>query len=92
MRGIAVQAGDHMHPAGRAQQRQLRQEQHRAHPDRYGHANGLEAFTTRSISCSESDAWGYTAAAAQLDGAAGAYRGDASGTWVYLVFDTPVAA
>lgn len=57
----------------------------------YGHANGLEAFTTRSISCSESDAWGYTAAAAQLDGAAGAYRGDAGGTWVYLVFDTPVA-
>lgn len=52
----------------------------------YGQTHAIDAFTTRSTHCSESDAWAYTAAAAQLDGAAGAYRGDAGGTWVYMVF------
>lgn len=55
----------------------------------YGQTQAIDAFTTRSIHCSESDAWAYTAAAAQLDGADGAYRGDAGGTWVYMVFEKP---
>ncbi|MEJ7137372.1 DUF6882 domain-containing protein [Amphibiibacter pelophylacis] len=57
----------------------------------YGLAHGMEPLTMRSIACSEDEAWAYTAAAAQLDGAAGAYRGDAGGTWVYMVFGVPVA-
>ena len=55
----------------------------------YGKTHSIDAFTTRSTQCSDNDAWAYTAAAAQLDGAAGAYRGDASGTWVYMVFGKP---
>lgn len=68
----------------------LRRSAQRLHD--YGRANGLEAFTTRSITCSEPDAWSYTAAAAQLEQAAGAYRGDAGGTWVYMVFEQPTTA
>ena len=67
----------------------LRRAAQRVHE--YGQAHGIEAFTTRSTICSESDAWGYAAVAAQLDEAAGAYRGDAGGTWVYMVFAPPVA-
>jgi hypothetical protein len=65
----------------------LRRAAQRVHD--YGQAHGIEAFTTRSTTCSESDAWGYAAVAAQLDEAAGAYRGDAGGTWVYMVFAPP---
>nr|WP_315848335.1 DUF6882 domain-containing protein [uncultured Rhodoferax sp.] len=55
----------------------------------YGQTQGIEAFTTRTISCTEAEAWSFTAAVAQLDGAAGAYRGDADGRWVYMVFEEP---
>lgn len=57
----------------------------------YGQTHAIDAFTTRSTHCSESDAWAYTAVAAQFDAAAGAYRGDANGTWVYMVFGMPKA-
>lgn len=55
----------------------------------YGKDRGIERFTTRQIACTEAEAWEFTAAAAQLDEAAGAYRGNANGTWVYMVFDEP---
>lgn len=55
----------------------------------YGKDRGIERFTTRQIACTETEAWEFTAAAAQLDEAAGAYRGNANGTWVYMVFDEP---
>ena len=67
----------------------LRRAAQRVHD--YGEAHGIEAFTTRSTTCRESDAWGYAAVAAKLDEAGGAYRGDAGGTWVYMVFALPVA-
>ncbi|MDQ5946721.1 MAG: hypothetical protein QG619_2151 [Pseudomonadota bacterium] len=54
----------------------------------YGEREGFERFTTRTLACTENDAWEFTAAAAELDGVAGAYRGDAGGTWVYMTFDT----
>jgi hypothetical protein len=67
----------------------LRRSAQRVHD--YGQAHGIEAFTTRSTTCSESDAWAYAAVAAKLDEAAGAYRGDAGGTRVYMVFAPLVA-
>jgi hypothetical protein len=67
----------------------LRRAAQRVHD--YGLAHGIERFTERSLECTQDQAWELTAAAAQLDGAAGAYRGDAKGTWVYMVFATPDA-
>lgn len=55
----------------------------------YGEKHAIERFTTRTIVCSEADAWDITAAAAQLDDVTGAYRGDAGGTWVYMTFKVP---
>ena len=66
----------------------LRRAAQRVHD--YGVEHGLERFTTRSIECTQDEAWEFAAAAAKLDSAAGAYRGDASGTWVYMTFDVPV--
>jgi hypothetical protein len=57
----------------------------------FGQAQGIEVFTTRTTNCTEAQAWTFAAAAAQLDVAAGAYRGDAGGTWVYMVFEEPTA-
>jgi hypothetical protein len=65
----------------------LRRAAQRVHD--YGEEHAIERFTTRTISCSEADAWDITAAAAQLDNVTGAYRGDAGGTWVYMTFDVP---
>ena len=58
----------------------------------YGEEHAIERFTTRTISCSEADAWDIAAAAAQLDNVTGVYRGDAGGTWVYMTFDVPEAS
>lgn len=60
----------------------------------YGQAHDIEAFTSRTTSCTEAEAeaWSFTAAAAQLDGSSGAYRGDSGGTWVYMVFEQPIEA
>lgn len=49
----------------------------------------IERWTTRTVNCNEEDAWQFTALAAQQDSAAGAYRGDANGTWVYMSFGEP---
>jgi len=51
---------------------------------RYGVEHGHESLTTRQIHCSETDAWIYTAAAANLNKAVGAYRGKSGDTWVYM--------
>lgn len=59
------------------------------HVHDYGEEHVIERFTTRTISCSEAEAWEITAAAAQLDNVTGAYRGDAGGTWVYMTFAVP---
>lgn len=66
----------------------LRRAARRVHD--YGTEHGIERFTTRTVACTEDDAWDFTAAAAMLDGAAGAYRGDAGGTWVYMSFGEAV--
>lgn len=58
----------------------------------YGEREGFERFTTRTLACTENDAWEFTAAAAQLDGVTGAYRGDAGGAWVYMTFDAYAAS
>lgn len=52
----------------------------------YGQEQAVSRFTTKIIECSELEAWEFTAAAAQLDGVTGAYRGNAGGTWVYMAF------
>ncbi|MFA7293581.1 MAG: DUF6882 domain-containing protein [Rhodocyclaceae bacterium] len=53
----------------------------------YGKREGFERLTTRTLACTENDAWEFTAAAALLDGVTGAYRGDAGGKMVYMSFD-----
>jgi hypothetical protein len=50
---------------------------------------GFERWVAQVVKCSPDDAWQFAAMAAQHDGAAGAYRGDLDGTWVYLSFDEP---
>jgi len=52
-----------------------------------GQELSVPRWTTRTVYCTEDEAWQFTALAAQQDGAAGAYRGNANGTWVYMSFD-----
>jgi hypothetical protein len=52
---------------------------------------GFERWVARVVSCTQEEAWQFAAVAAQHDGAAGAYRGDTDGTWMYLSFDDPKA-
>lgn len=47
-------------------------------------------LTSRTVACTEDEAWQFTALAAQLDDATGAYRGNANGTWVYMAYGRPV--
>jgi len=54
-------------------------------------ALGFDRWATRIVSCTRDEAWQFAAMAAQYDGAAGAYQGDANGTWVYISFDEPRA-
>lgn len=65
----------------------LRRAAKRVH--KYGVEHDIERFTTRTVACTEDAAWDLTAAAAMLDGAAGAYRGDANGTLVFMTFGAP---
>lgn len=66
----------------------LRRAAQRVHD--YGVEHGIERFTTRSIECTQDQAWELSAVAAKLNCASGAYRGYANGTWVYMTFDDPV--
>jgi len=52
----------------------------------FGEKNGLPKFTERKVKCSEDDAWEFTAVAARLGKANGAYRGPAGTALVYMTF------
>lgn len=54
-------------------------------------ALGFDRWVTRVVHCSQDEAWQFAAMAAQHDGAAGVYRGDTDGAWMYLSFDEPRA-
>lgn len=59
------------------------------HAFAFGEKEDLARLTTRIVSCTQDEAWQFTALASQLDNAAGAYRGNANGTWVYMAYGTP---
>jgi hypothetical protein len=52
----------------------------------FGKVQGLEALTTRQIKANEEDAWLFTALAAHLGNATGAYRGPAGKAAVFMTF------
>ena len=52
----------------------------------YGKEHNIQSLITRKISCDESDCWEFTALAAKLDKAQGAYRGPAGRTYVFMTF------
>lgn len=52
----------------------------------FGEKHGLTKFTERKVNCSEDDAWEFTAVAARLGKANGAYRGPAGTALVYMTF------
>lgn len=52
----------------------------------FGARHKLQALTTRQIVCDEDDAWQFTALACHLAAAAGAYRGPAGSTFVFMTF------
>lgn len=52
----------------------------------FGQRNGLRRFIERKIACSESEAWEQTAVALHLSEGAGAYRGPAGSTLVFMTF------
>jgi len=52
----------------------------------FGQQHGLSNYTTRKVECSEDEAWEFTAVAARLGRANGAYRGPAGTALVYMTF------
>ena len=52
----------------------------------FGENHDLPAYTNRKVTCTEEDAWEFTAVAARLAEANGAYRANAGGPWVYMTF------
>ncbi|HVS40153.1 MAG TPA: hypothetical protein VMS17_31635 [Gemmataceae bacterium] len=52
----------------------------------FGEKHGLSKYTERKVNCSEDDAWEFTAVAARLGKANGAYRGPAGTALVYMTF------
>jgi hypothetical protein len=52
----------------------------------FGEKHGLSKFTERKVKCSEDEAWEFTAVAARLGKANGAYRGPAGTALVYMTF------
>src|SRR5262245_59051366 len=52
----------------------------------FGERHGLTNYTERKVKCSEDDAWQFTAVAARLGNANGAYRGPAGSALVYMTF------
>jgi hypothetical protein len=59
---------------------------HAARVFEFGMENEIAALTTRKISCTEEEAWGYTALACELNDAQGAYRGPAGATLIFMTF------
>jgi hypothetical protein len=52
----------------------------------FGQKHKLNKFTERKVKCSEDEAWEFTAVAARLGNANGAYRGPAGTALVYMTF------
>jgi hypothetical protein len=52
----------------------------------FGEQNQLPQYTQRKINCTPEDAWVFTAVAARLGNANGAYRGPAGSALVYMTF------
>ncbi len=52
----------------------------------FGEEHQLANYTTRKVLCSEAEAWEFTAVAARLAEANGAYRGDAGGPLIFMTF------
>ncbi len=53
---------------------------------KFGEEHNLPDYTNRIVECSEDDAWKFTAVAARLGNANGAYRGPAGTALVYMTF------
>ena len=52
----------------------------------FGHTHNLSAYIEQVVACSEDDAWSFTATAARLGGANGAYRGPTGSALVFMTF------
>ena len=52
----------------------------------FGEKHGLSKYAERKVECSKDDAWEFTAVAARLGKANGAYRGPAGTALVYMTF------
>ena len=52
----------------------------------FGEQHEISDYTERKIQCTEDEAWEYTAVAARLGNANGAYRGPSGTTLVYMTF------
>ncbi len=52
----------------------------------WGEKHGIKDYTTRKLKCSEEKAWEFTAVAARLGAASGAYRGPSGSTYVFMTF------
>ena len=52
----------------------------------YGRKHGISRLTTQKLSCTEDEAWEFTALACKLCNAQGAYRGPAEPTLVFMTF------
>lgn len=52
----------------------------------FGEIHGLTQYTERIIECTQDDAWTFTAVAARLANANGAYRGPAGTALIYMTF------
>jgi hypothetical protein len=53
---------------------------------KWGVENAQPKYTARKVSCSEEEAWEFTAVAARLAKANGAYRGPSGTTFVFMTF------
>lgn len=52
----------------------------------FGELQKLSQYTTRKVSCTEGEAWQFTAVASYLAGANGTYRGTSGPTLIYMTF------
>jgi hypothetical protein len=52
----------------------------------FGVEHQVPEYISSKVSCTEEDAWEFTALAVRLAEANGAYRGNAGGPWVYMTF------
>lgn len=67
-------------------------QQHAFEVKAYGEKHTIESLTERIFECEEYEAWEFTALAAKLNNAEGAYRGPAGTTMLFMTFGTPSIA